>query len=167
MSNKALRILIADGELIQRIKIEKMLNQLGYCRIAPMSSFKEIQSVTGHQGSSFDLLIINAALVRSEDVNLLKFCHETPQIRHALIYDGRCTQSFVVSVPVNQTIHLSLFQTPDCDSLRRCLDVVDPARGKPRIERPLPAATVNSRATAAGCQQRFSTSPIASLRLRC
>ena len=37
MSNKALRLLIADAELLQRIKIEKMLNQLGYHRIAPLS----------------------------------------------------------------------------------------------------------------------------------
>lgn len=30
MSNKTLRFLIAEGEHLQRIKIEKMLNQLGY-----------------------------------------------------------------------------------------------------------------------------------------
>ena len=30
MPNKALRLLIADADLLQRIKIEKMLNQLGY-----------------------------------------------------------------------------------------------------------------------------------------
>lgn len=166
MSNKALRILIADGELFQRIKIEKMLNQLGYFRIAPMSSFDEVQSIARIQGVAIDLLIINAALVRSMEVNLLKFCHESPQIRHALIYDGECALSSVVSVSVSVAIHLSLSQSPDLDSLRRCLDVVDPARCMPTMERPGGPATVTPLMAAADAQQRRLPSNIASLRSR-
>jgi hypothetical protein len=136
MSNKALRLLIADADLLQRIKIEKMLNQLGYHRIAPLSSFDELQALTRTDGVAFDLLIINTALVHSRQVNLLKYCHDNPLIRHTLIYDGQCAQSSVVSVSVSQTLHLSLSQSPDFNSLRRCMEMVDPDHSLPTVERP-------------------------------
>lgn len=155
MSNKALRLLIADADLLQRIKIEKMLNQLGYHRIAPLSSFDELQALTRTDGVAFDLLIINTALVHSRQVNLLKYCHDNPLIRHTLIYDGQCAQSSVVSVSVSQTLHLSLSQSPDFNSLRRCMEVVDPDHSLPTVERPTLRA-VESRV----CQ--FSSVPRAS-----
>ncbi|MCK3844910.1 MULTISPECIES: chemotaxis protein CheY [unclassified Pseudomonas] len=135
MPNKALRLLIADVDLLQRLKIEKMLNQLGYHRIAPLSSFDELQALTCSGGVAFDLLIINTALVHSRQVNLLKYCHDNPLIRHTLIYDGQCAQSSVVSV--NQTLHLSLSQSPDFNSLRCCMEIVDPAHSSPTAERPM------------------------------
>ncbi|MEO8489979.1 chemotaxis protein CheY [Pseudomonas sp.] len=137
MSNKALRLLIADADLLQRLKIEKMLNQLGYHRIAPLSSFDELMGLTRSGGVAFDLLIINTALVRSTQVNLLKYCHDNPQIRHTLIYDGQCALSSVVSVSVSQTLHLSLSQSPDFNSLRRCMEIVDPTHSLPTVERPV------------------------------
>ena len=137
MSNKALRLLIADADLLQRIKIEKMLNQLGYHRVAPISSFDELLGLTRSVGVAFDLLIINTALVRSRQVNLLKYCHDNPQIRHTLIYDGQCAQRSVVSVSVSQTLHLSLSQSPDLNSLRRCMEIVDPTHCLPTVERPV------------------------------
>ncbi|WP_448650508.1 chemotaxis protein CheY [Pseudomonas fluorescens] len=155
MSNKALRLLIADADLLQRIKIEKMLNQLGYHRIAPLSSFDELQALTRTDGVAFDLLIINTALVHSRQVNLLKYCHDNPLIRHTLIYDGQCAQSSVVSVSVSQTLHLSLSQSPDFNSLRRCMEVVDPDHSLPTVERPTLRA-VESRVS------QFSSVPRAS-----
>ncbi|NWE21694.1 chemotaxis protein CheY [Pseudomonas sp. P7548] len=136
MPNKALRLLIADADLLQRIKIEKMLNQLGYHRIAPLASFDELQALTRSEGVAFDLLIIDTALVRSRQVNLLKYCHDNPLIRHTLIYDGQCAQSSLVSVSVSQTLHLALSQSPDFNSLRRCMEIVDPAHAVPAVERP-------------------------------
>ena len=147
MSNKALRLLIADADLLQRIKIEKMLNQLGYHRIAPLSSFDELQALTRSGCVAFDLLVINTALVRSRQVNLLKYCHDNPLIRHTLIYDGQCAQSSVVSVSVSQTLHLSLSQSPDFNSLRRCMEIVDPLHSLPTVERPMLRA-VDSRVAA-------------------
>ena len=155
MSNKALRLLIADADLLQRIKIEKMLNQLGYHRIAPLSSFDELQALTRADGVAFDLLIINTALVHSRQVNLLKYCHDNPLIRHTLIYDGQCAQSSVVSVSVSQTLHLSLSQSPDFNSLRRCMEMVDPDHSLPTVERPTLRA-VESRVS------QFSSVPRAS-----
>jgi hypothetical protein len=41
-----------------------------------------------------------------------------------------------VSVSVSQTLHLSLSQSPDFNSLRRCMEIVDPAHSPPVVERP-------------------------------
>ncbi|MPQ84700.1 chemotaxis protein CheY [Pseudomonas sp. MAFF 730085] len=136
MSNKALRLLIADADLLQRVNIEKMLNQLGYYRIAPLSAFDQLQALTKAGSVAFDLLIINTALVPARQVNLLKFCHDNPLIRHTLIYDGRCAQRSRASVLVSQTLHLSLAQSPDLNSLRRCMEIVDPTHSAPVVERP-------------------------------
>ncbi|UOB22296.1 chemotaxis protein CheY [Pseudomonas orientalis] len=127
MSNKTLRFLIAEGEHLQRIKIEKMLNQLGYYRIAPLSSFDEVQALTRSNGVTFDLLIINTALMRGHPIDLLKYCRENLMIRHALIYDGECAQRSVMPVSASQTLHLSLSQSPDFNALCRCLEALDPA----------------------------------------
>ena len=137
MPNKALTILIADEQHLQRLYIEKMLNQLGYHRIAPLSSFDELQALTRSGVVAFDLLIINTALVHSRQVNLLKYCHDNPLIRHTLIYDGQCAQRSVVSVSVSQTLLLSLSQSPDFTSLRRCMEIVDPAHSSPTAEWPM------------------------------
>ncbi|MFN3357131.1 MAG: hypothetical protein ACK418_14125 [Pseudomonas sp.] len=42
----------------------------------------------------------------------------------------------MVSVSVSQTLHLSLSQLPDLNSLRRCMEIVDPAHRLPVVERP-------------------------------
>ena len=40
MPTKALTILIADEQHLQRLHIEKMLNQLGYYRIVPVQTLR-------------------------------------------------------------------------------------------------------------------------------
>ncbi|CAK9890770.1 hypothetical protein PS652_03619 [Pseudomonas fluorescens] len=126
MSNIALRIVIADRQHDQRSKIENMLNRLGYCRVAHLSSFQALQAATRAQGTPFDLLIVNTVLVPSRQFNLLKFCHDNPRIRHALIYEGQRADCSRVSVPVNARIQLCLSRAPDFDSIKRCLHTVDP-----------------------------------------
>ena len=129
MSTKTLRLLIADADLQQRIRIEKMLNLMGYHRIAPLSSFDELRVLTRSGGVAFDLLIINSALVSSPQENLMEYCHANPLIRHTLIYDGQCTPHVLVAG--NQpTLHLSVPHLPDFIALQHCMGVVDPA---PRI----------------------------------
>jgi PleD family two-component response regulator len=43
MVNKTLRILIADEHPDQRLQLERLLNGLGYYRIAPVESFEDLQ----------------------------------------------------------------------------------------------------------------------------
>jgi hypothetical protein len=129
MSTKTLRLLIADADLQQRIRIEKMLNLMGYHRIAPLSSFDELRVLTRSGGVAFDLLIINSALVSSPQENLLAYCHGNPLIRHTLIYDGQCAPHLLV-LDDHPSVHLSVPHLPDFIALQHCMGIVDPA---PRV----------------------------------
>ena len=86
MTNKALRILIADGQHFYRLKIERALNQLDYYRIAPIHRLDEVLSAVDFGDTPLDVLIINAALAHSVKFDLLWFIRDNPQIRHVLIY---------------------------------------------------------------------------------
>jgi CheY-like chemotaxis protein len=62
LSNKSLRILIADEQHFNRLRIERWFNQLNYFRIAPVQNLDELLSLVEYGGEPFDLLVINAAL---------------------------------------------------------------------------------------------------------
>ena len=80
MPNKALTILIADEQHLQRLYIEKMLNRLGYHRIVPVQTFEEVQILTAIPAEPFDVLIVNAGLVAHTG-------GPQAQVRHVLVYD--------------------------------------------------------------------------------
>lgn len=88
MTQKNIRILIVDKQHLLRLHIEKVLNQLGYFRIAPMNSFDEVIAVTRYAVEPFDLVIANIA-AGSLDIDVEKFCQENPFIRHALLYNNQ------------------------------------------------------------------------------
>ncbi|MCT4496749.1 chemotaxis protein CheY [Pseudomonas sivasensis] len=116
MPNKALTILIADEQHLQRLYIEKMLNQLGYHRIVPVQTFEEVQILTAIPAEPFDVLIISAGLITHG-------CGPQPQVRHVLVYDhldlgAPCgaTSAVVVRLP----------GVPDNVNLEHFMDIIDP-----------------------------------------
>jgi len=126
MTNKTLRILIADDQHFQRLKIEKILNQLGYFRIAPVHSFDEIETLTCCPSKPFDLLIISTALVAALDIDLEAFCRDTPLIRHALIYDSWQAQLPSMPEPLPPVVQVSLSGAPGSESLKQLMAMIDP-----------------------------------------
>lgn len=65
MANKALRILIADSRHSQTLLVERMLNRLGYYRIATASSLAEVHNLGHCSGYPIDILIGSAWLLSS------------------------------------------------------------------------------------------------------
>ncbi|MGE7955479.1 chemotaxis protein CheY [Pseudomonas sp. NPDC089530] len=122
MINKNLRILIADPQHFQRLNIERMLNQLGYFRIVPVQSFDELDTLTHFSCNPFDLLIVSSTLVDALEIDLDAFCRDNPLIRHALIYD--CQQAQLLPMP--QALQVSLAGTPESQSLKSLMAIVDP-----------------------------------------
>lgn len=116
MSNKALTILIADEQHLQRLYIEKMLNQLGYHRIVPVQTFEEVQILTAIPAEPFDVLIINAGLAVDD-------CELQPQAHHVLIYDH-----LNLSKPAGVTpaVLVRLPGVPDNVNLEHFMDIIDP-----------------------------------------
>lgn len=82
MPNKSLRILIADKQHFNRMKIERLFNQLGYFRVAPVHSLEELLNLVEYGCEPFDLLVINASMADGK-LNLLDFCLDNRQVARA------------------------------------------------------------------------------------
>ena len=116
MTNKALTILIADEQHLQRLYIEKMLNRLGYHRIVPVQTFEEVQILTAIPAEPFDVLIINAGLTAHH-------CGSQPQVRHVLVYDHL---DLGAPVGATSTVLVRLPGVPDNVNLEHFMDIIDP-----------------------------------------
>ncbi|AZC53305.1 hypothetical protein C4K35_5753 [Pseudomonas chlororaphis subsp. piscium] len=125
MTQKNIRILIVDKQHLLRLHIEKVLNQLGYFRIAPMSSFDEVIAVTRYAVEPFDLVIANIA-AGSLDIDVEKFCRENPFIRHALLYNNQGMELHAISN--EQVSHQQMIGTglPDSLSIRCFIEAMSP-----------------------------------------
>ncbi|KAA8551504.1 ANTAR domain-containing protein [Pseudomonas marginalis] len=116
MPNKALTILIADEQHLQRLYIEKMLNQLGYHRIVPVQTFEEVQILTAIPAEPFDVLIINAGLTAQAR-------GPQPQVRHVLVYDHLDVGAHPGVTPA---VLVRLSGVPDNVNLEHFMDIIDP-----------------------------------------
>ncbi|OIN47140.1 chemotaxis protein CheY [Pseudomonas azotoformans] len=116
MPNKALTVLIADEQHLQRLYIEKMLNQLGYHRIVPVQTFEEVQLLTAIPAQPFDVLIINAGLA-------IHTCGPQPQAHHVLVYDHL---DLGLSADATPTVLVRLPGVPDSVNLEHFMDIIDP-----------------------------------------
>ena len=116
MPNKALTILIADEQHLQRLYIDKRLNQLGYHRIVPVQTFEEVQILTAIPADPFDVLIINAGLTAH-------VCGPQPQVNHILVYDH-----LDLGAPpgVTPAVLVRLPGVPDNVNLEHFMDIIDP-----------------------------------------
>ena len=139
MPNKALTILIADEQHLQRLFIEKMLNRLGYHRIVPVQTFEEVQVLTAIPSEPFDVLIINAGLTAHA-------CGPQPQVRHVLVYDH-----LDIGAPpgVTPAVLVRLPGVPDNVNLEHFMDIIDPPAATAGL-RVLPWLRELSRAPVAG-----------------
>lgn len=86
MIHKSSRILIADEQHFFRLRIERVLNQLGFHRIAPVQSITELRRLVEYAHAPFDVLIINEKFSAQNSFSPLTFCLDAPQILSALIY---------------------------------------------------------------------------------
>ncbi|MBD8151291.1 chemotaxis protein CheY [Pseudomonas fluorescens] len=139
MPNKALTILIADDLHLQRLYIEKMLNQLGYHRIVPVQTFEEVQILTAIPAEPFDVLIINAGLAAHAS-------GPHPQARHVLVYDHLDLNAPADAMP---TVSVRLPGVPDNVNLEHFMEIIDPPHAMTRL-RVLPWLRTLSRSPAVG-----------------
>ncbi|NVZ69147.1 chemotaxis protein CheY [Pseudomonas costantinii] len=125
MANKRLRIMILERNHLQRLSIEKMLNELGYYRIAVMRSSSEVFSVLRHTIEAFDLVIANRTLVADASSDFNTLCKEHPMVRHVVVYDCPAPAFTAEQSSTGVIIHTSLSHPPDSHSIRRLMRAVD------------------------------------------
>ncbi|WP_277589336.1 response regulator [Pseudomonas chlororaphis] len=126
MPTLSLRILIADSQHLQRLSIEKILNQYGYHRVAPIASLEELLTVIQYALEPFELLVINSALMVGSGHRIEDFCRNCPSILNALIYDGHAMQFFVMKG--EGQIIKKLSGVPDSDSIKNIMSLIDKGR---------------------------------------
>ncbi|MEJ5061018.1 MULTISPECIES: response regulator [unclassified Pseudomonas] len=125
MSNKSLRILIADEQHFNRLRIERCFNQLGYFRVAPVLCVEELLTLVEFASEPFDLLVINAAMGEGK-LDLLDYCLDNRQLDRVLIYDGRAARLPSLPAGKQQKIQISHALLPDLSALQRLMGSVDP-----------------------------------------
>ena len=124
MSNKALRILIADEQHFQRMRIERLFNQLNYYRVAPVHCLEELLTLVEYGCEPFDLVVINAAMA-GDALNLVDFFRDNAQVRHTFIYDGQRAKLPPVRASEQQKIQVSPSSLPDLAAISRLMALVD------------------------------------------
>lgn len=124
MSNQALRILIADEQHFQRMRIERLFNRLGYYRVAPVHNLAELLTLVEYSATPFDLVVIHASLAGGA-MDLLDFFLDNPQVHYALIYDGQ--QAHLPPIPAcgQQKVQVSHESLPDLASIERLMAIID------------------------------------------
>lgn len=125
MPNKSLRILIADEHPMQLLQLERMLNGMGYYRIAPVESFEDLQRLVQSALQPFNLLLGNIDLASHAGVDLERFCRVNPLIQHALLYESQHLK--IPSIPDNQrrAVNVSLSKVPDNETIQSFMHIID------------------------------------------
>ncbi|MFJ2550203.1 hypothetical protein ACIOVF_27600 [Pseudomonas sp. NPDC087612] len=110
--------------------IENDLNGLGYYRVAPVSCFSDLITLTHYSPDPFerfDLVVINAELVTAAGVKALDFCLENARLRHALIYDSALQRRFPRTFNQSPSQQVRLIHKIDRTQLVDFLSLIDPS----------------------------------------
>ncbi|HCR1551605.1 TPA: histidine kinase [Pseudomonas aeruginosa] len=129
MPTKSLRILVFDKRHSQRLEVERLLNEHGYYRIAPLESFADLLCLVDRAFMTFDLLIMHGDSIDETKFgfDLEMFCRNSPGIRHVLIYDGQPVDVTEIDWKSSQVIkRTSSF--PGRVEISSFMELIDPSR---------------------------------------
>lgn len=152
MPNKSMRILIADEHPMQLLQLEKMLNGMGYYRIAPVESFEDLQRLVQAALQPFNLLVGNIDLASHVGVDLERFCRVNTQIQHALLYQSQHLKVPAIPSGERQAVNVSLPKVPDNETMQTFMAIID----SPKVIGQLP---VPERTHPAYAPRRMSFAP--------
>ena len=124
MSNKALRILIADPQHFHRMKIERLFNALGYYRVAPVQNLGELLTLVDYGCEPFDVLVINAELAAGV-LDLQGFLLDNQQVRHALIYNDTSAPLQAVAGFAQENVQISPALLPNAQLIGQMMAKVE------------------------------------------
>lgn len=123
-----MRILIADEHPMQLMQLEKMLNGMGYYRIAPVESFEDLQRLVQSALQPFNLLVGNIDLASHAGVDLERFCRVNTQIQHALLYQSQHLKVPAIPSSQRQAVNVSLPKVPDNETMQSFMAIIDMPR---------------------------------------
>ncbi|MGY2326213.1 response regulator [Pseudomonas sp. SDT2931_S440] len=129
MPTKALRIMIFDKRHSQRLEVERLLNEQGYYRIAPVAAFADFLHLVEYSLVAFDLVVMHGGSIDGmrDGFNLDSFCRNSPNLCHTLIYDD---QTFDVT-EIDWTSSRIIRKVPSPPSriaISSLMELIDPHR---------------------------------------
>jgi hypothetical protein len=110
---------------MQLLQLEKMLNGMGYYRIAPVESFEDLQRLVQGALQPFNLLVGNIDLANHFGVDLESFCRVNAQIQHALLYQSQHLKVPAVPSSQREAVNLSLPKVPDNETMQTFMAIID------------------------------------------
>ncbi|ROL81467.1 hypothetical protein BLX41_04775 [Pseudomonas protegens] len=144
MNNKTLRILIVEAQHLEQLFLEKVMNSLGYYRVAPMASVAEAMIAIRDAVVPFDLLIINAEQECCDDFDLLSYCKSAEQLRHSIVYGCNVAQDLPQSFQRGGSVHMTANHRLDVQILKKLMMLVDPPTQYPARKAPTARALRSS-----------------------
>lgn len=130
MPTPSLRILIVDDQPAQCLSIERMLNQQGYYRIAPLTSFDQLMALVDCVTEPFDLLVINSAMAACATFNQDYFFRYCPAFRHVLVYEDLPLGEQDWALKPGSKLIKTLSRPPDDGAIKALMHMIDPQSSK-------------------------------------
>ncbi|UCR84193.1 ANTAR domain-containing protein [Pseudomonas chlororaphis] len=129
MPTKSLRVLIFDSRHSQRLQVEKLLNEHGYYRIAPVASFTDLLRLVEYTTVAFDLVVMHGDSIDGTrfGFDLDSFCRNSPGLRHILIYDDQPVDATEIDWKSSRVIR-KVSSPPDRMVISSLMKLIDPAR---------------------------------------
>lgn len=128
MVNPKLRILLVDDEPGRLQNIEKNLSALGYNRVAPLTSFRELLAVVDNALSPFDLLIIHQNILDKAGEVLEQSVRTTCAIKHLLVYQGDAEHVLCAVESRPSAMRFTLPCMPNNESIKHVMGHIDNAK---------------------------------------
>lgn len=128
MADPRLRILLLDAIHFRRMGIEKSLSALGYSRVAPLASLRELLVVMDNALCVFDLLIINASVLSHAGAVIEHSIRNCPAIKHLLVYQDSERLALPATESSTVVTVFTLPYPPDPESIRRIMGLIDKTR---------------------------------------
>ncbi|NWC93100.1 MULTISPECIES: histidine kinase [unclassified Pseudomonas] len=125
MVNPKLRILLVDEEHTRLVGMEKNLSRLGYNRVAPLTSLRELLVILDNALTPFDLLIIHEAVLNNAGEVLGESVRRSPAIKHLLFYRADTIKILCTVESSPLSMRFALPCPPDREAIRQLMDVVE------------------------------------------
>lgn len=125
MVNKKLRIVIAESDGGRGLKLERILNALGYYAVAPIRSIDEVLCIIDNEGQPVDVLFVNAAWLVGRGAELVKTVQSKNNRMHVLIYNDQGFAPSPVPILFGGAINISAAPVVDVESMAVYMAIVE------------------------------------------
>lgn len=125
MKNPRLRIVLVDSDFDRRLSVEKNLSYLGYHRVVPLNSLRDLFVLLDNAVDVFDLLVVSGDVVLRAGIRLDQILHDYSCIKHSLVYQSTVLDGFPIATTSSSRCAFAASGVPDRRIMEQVMSVVD------------------------------------------